>query len=350
MDKAQLEALLAVVERIVETTVRTAIDVKREQTSPVSPGVNGLSAPRQPTAADYETAILVNHGLLEGKLVDPGARPTFESLSIPHDDRLRPALFQDGIRLANTTEDQRNWRRDGYLIKKRFFSDNVLDRYAALRQRLALGREAFPEKSDYRKHREMLDLCCDRDLHYLLVDLVGRELGLHSVLSAYEAVYFGWHQDDTMNPPDTAGNYVGVWIAIDDVDERSGPFEFVPGSHRWPQINADKLKELVIQEARDDERLVWTVYVQWFIDRAVAAKIAAEGAQPQKFLAEKGDVLIWNGALAHRPSVPADPEALRPALIGHYGAVQTRRDWGAGVSRHGAGGYYFDFGMPAGLA
>jgi hypothetical protein len=68
-------------------------------------------------------------------------------------------------------------------------------------------------------------------------------------------------------------------------------------------------------------------------------KIAETGLPIKKFLAKKGDVLIWHARLAHRGSLPKVKGMLRPSLIAHYSSVVKRVEMPL-HRRHKDQGYY----------
>src|SRR5581483_12413651 len=70
------------------------------------------------------------------------------------------------------------------------------------------------------------------------------------------------------------------------------------------------------------------------------AEIRKRGVQPFRFLAKKGDVLIWHGNLAHRGSRAKDMNLERKSLIAHFSGIRHRADMPPAV-QHGNGGWYF---------
>ncbi len=46
---------------------------------------------------------------------------------------------------------------------------------------------------------------------------------------------------------------------MNDIDMDAGPFEFVPGSHKWPCMRNGLVKNLVVPEIRDDGAHRWAV-------------------------------------------------------------------------------------------
>ena len=79
---------------------------------------------------------------------------------------------------------------------------------------------------------------------------------LSLALTGWVSTERNWHQDDYLNPPDVDAWYVAAWLALDDIPSGSGPFQYVPGSHRWPAIRGDKVRlgieaQSPVDQARD---------------------------------------------------------------------------------------------------
>jgi diketogulonate reductase-like aldo/keto reductase len=284
-----------------------------------------------------------NYGLESGKLVDPSYIPHFLEISQPFSDNMVPLLDQNAVSLRGITADQQHWRDHGYVIKKNFIDHGLIDEYLEIRRKLNLGSGPFPDITPYLNHSVIRDICCSRELNYLLVDLLGEELGVHFLLADFKSTERGWHQDDYLNPADTMSRYAAVWMAMGDVDPDSGPFEFIPGSHKWPCLRRDKVQALVAPEARETGDHTWAVVAEYFVNKSVDAHIKETGADVAKFIAKKGDILIWHGKLMHRGSIPINSKLLRPGLIAHYSNVRSRRDFGAEITRHNGGGYFWEF-------
>lgn len=221
----------------------------------------------------------------------------------------------------------------------------ALDAYAEQREKLPMDRSQrsnywhgwhFP--CSYLACGAMLDVGLDPFICDALRFMLGDEPLLHLALTGWVSTERNWHQDSYLNPPNVWSKYLAVWIAIDDITEDSGPFEFVPGSHRWEVMRQDKLfKHLPRELIRSPD---WPSITQKQIARICEDKIKAVGAKSVKYLPKKGDVLIWHSNLLHRGTEPTNPEALRKSLILHYSALSSRPDMGHKVQY--GGGYYFN--------
>jgi len=284
-----------------------------------------------------------NYGLESGKLVNPNYVPHFLELSEDFPDEKSPLLDQKTTSLKNLSPDQRQWRDHGYVIKRNFIPGSLIDEYIELRNKLNLGDGSFPDCHPHLYSSVIRDMCCSRELHYLLVDLIGEEMGLHFSLNGFKSSERGWHQDDYLNPENTMGRYVAVWMAMGDIHPDSGPFEFVPGSHKWPCLRREKVKALVKPEAHCNIHELVTA-AEYLVNKSTENYIRETGSEVVQFIAKKGDMLIWHAKTMHRGSIPENPNLIRPALISHYSAIRDRTDLGSReITRHGDGGYFWEF-------
>ena len=92
----------------------------------------------------------------------------------------------------------------------------------------------------------------------------------------------------------------GVWIALEDITEESGPLEYYPGSHRLNVLsNADL-------SSTDD-------YCDY-----VAALLEGEGMKPERALMKAGQAFIWSANLFHGGSPRRSKTATRLSQVTHY--------------------------------
>ena len=184
----------------------------------------------------------------------------------------------------------------------------------------------------------MRDVAVYPPLAAILDELIGTRMALNLALTGWSSTERAWHQDDYLNPPTINGWYLAAWIALDDIPADSGPFEFVPGSHRWPLLRSDKVTAYLPAEQRATPS--WPQDSEFFVEPACAAEIARRDGAIERFTARKGDVLIWHSRLMHRGGTPSNPKAVRKSLITHYTAHDLQPAWPAPV-QHGTAGWYF---------
>lgn len=277
-------------------------------------------------------------------VADPGPLPrplaivpiTFADLSETPDPALIPPLDRPDADTAHLTPEQRAWRERGVVILRRFLPDDVLDPYIARRALPQFERpDHFPfgwySPTPYEHVPELRRAALYPPLMRMLAHLIGEDMFLHLSLTGWVSTERNWHQDDYLNPAFVNGWYAAVWIALDTISAEAGPFEYVPGSHRWPLLRQDKVRGCMTEaeaNARDpvSNQTLWPKTSERFVVPAIEAEIATRGATIEPFIAEKGDVLIWHGRLMHRGSLPVRRDLLRPALIAHYSGLTHRPD------------------------
>lgn len=270
---------------------------------------------------------------------------TFEQFCEEIPDDRRPPLDRKYAPVNGW--EQRQWQNSGYVILRGFVPADLIDAYCARYER-DNGQGARLGYNDsgtpYMKVPEIKDLCLYRPLTDVLQSLIGEPAGMNLNLCNWESTERNWHQDDYLNPPEVNGHYLACWIALDEISPDSGPFEFVPGSHKWPVMRGEKVREALEENERNDKN--WPRTAERFLDDIFENEILSRRAAVKVWDdAQKGDVLIWHAWLAHRGSKPKDPSLLRKALICHYSGIYHRPDMrSAELYENGdSRGYFFPF-------
>jgi len=256
-------------------------------------------------------------------------------------DEQLPYLDRANIDERGLTADQRAWRRDGVLALRGFIPDEITAPYIARRE--ALGRlEGWLNGQPYLHVPEMRDLALYPPLMAKLQELIGERMMLNLCLTNWMTSHREWHQDDYLNPDFVTCWYAAVWIALGDIGPDCGPFEYIPGSHRWPLMRGEKVRALLPPEERGAR---WEKNAQRIISPAVEHELRMRRSAPVAFLAKRGDVLIWHSRLIHQGSKAKIMRTERRALIAHYSGANHRPDLGEAMRRRDANGeIYVDFG------
>lgn len=268
--------------------------------------------------------------------------PTFEDLTEDLCDDSLPPLDRPGIDPATLTDDQRQWWEQGFLLKKRFVPDDIIDAYREVRARLDKPH-GWDSTAPYLHVPEIRDLGCYGPLSNKLEELIGESMGMSLNLTGWLSTERNWHQDDYLNPPEVKGWYAAAWFALDTISPDSGPFQFVPGSHRWPVLRRERVRMFLTPEERGHQD--WPRKTERFLDTLLEEQIATRGAEPQTFLGEKGDVLFWHARLVHRGSPPNVPGMPRLSFIAHY-TGKSHWPLDQRMVRHSNGGHYFMADIP----
>ena len=106
------------------------------------------------------------------------------------------------------------------------------------------------------------------------------------------------HQDTWYLDTKPKGRLVGVWIALEDIENSSGPFYVIDKTDSKP-VSFD---DYDFNDIDNDH--------QFRMDYPNAKKI--------KFLAKKGDILIWNSLLFHGAFRPEIESLTRKSLTSHF--------------------------------
>lgn len=87
---------------------------------------------------------------------------------------------------------------------------------------------------------------------------------------------------------------VGVWVALEDVDETNGSLSVVPGSHKWPLYEYHNLNLPHPDEIENGEAVNYAKYEQFLVDL-----IKAKKAERYTVKLKKGQALIWAANMLH---------------------------------------------------
>jgi hypothetical protein len=267
---------------------------------------------------------------------------TFEQLSDPTDYKNSPWLDKEiSINsLKFLPPYQHHWYHNGFIILKDFIPENLINPYVKLRA--PMGNKGWPDCIPYMRHSEIRDLCLYGKLVQVLNALIGAEMGLHLNLTNWVSTERNWHQDDYLNPGFINGWYLAVWIALDDIDQDSGVFQYVPGSHKWGRtLTSEKVRQF-LSEGVDKNNPDWPKISEDYVHTACEQEIELNGGKIMDFVPDKGDILIWHSRLMHRGSKPINPDLQRKSIIAHYSALKKRKDM-PNRKQHSSGGWYFEF-------
>lgn len=262
---------------------------------------------------------------------------TYEDLTEVPDDSVLPWLDRANVDVVDGMLDpiQREWRDRGCVVLPGLIPADLIDAYVRRFEQYH-NVFGFQSPTPYEHVPEIRDIALHPQLVATVNGLIGAEMILHLNLTPWVSTERKWHQDDYLNPPVVNSWYLAAWVALDDVTPESGPFEYIPGSHRWPVLRRDRVMALmtsdqVVKDASDPQSL-WTLFTEDEVSRVVEAYRVRMGAAVEQFLGKRGDVLIWHARLQHRGGAASvrvrdrwrpwkAKMPPRPALISHYTAV-----------------------------
>lgn len=274
---------------------------------------------------------------------------TFEQFCEPIPDEKKPPLDRESKTLdavLSYVPIKAGWRDYGHLVLPNIIPHDPIDAYCERYQRDngERSRVGYRTGTPYMTVPEIKEIGLYKPLVDILDSLIGEPVGMSLNLTDWQSTERNWHQDDYLNPEHVNGHYLAVWIALDDIHPDSGPFEFVPGSHKWPVMRMEKVKSFLDPHERNDPN--WPRIAERFLDDVFEAEIEKRNAEIKVWnTAKKGDVLIWHSWLAHRGSRPKNPDLLRKSLIIHYSGINHRQDMSEPILHESekARGYFFPF-------
>lgn len=119
------------------------------------------------------------------------------------------------------------------------------------------------------------------------------------------------HSDSIHMTTYPLGGLLGVWIALEDIDENNGALHYIPGSHKLPYfLNSDYDNE------GDVLRIGKKSYKAY--EEFLEKKVKELGLKKEIFNARKGDLLIWHANILHGGEPHLDNTRTRKSLVYHY--------------------------------
>jgi len=126
------------------------------------------------------------------------------------------------------------------------------------------------------------------------------------------------------------------WLAMEDIQPQSGEFQFVPGSHALPE-----LLHHGTTKGHDGDMAEYGQILQ-----SLQRTSIEQGLTTERFIAKKGDLLIWHADLLHGGAPIEDMERTRKSFIAHFmplGVMPTFYDFsGVNAVPYPSGGYALD--------
>jgi len=197
-------------------------------------------------------------------------------------------------KLSQQQIDQYN--KKGFIFPLDVFSDDEAAMHRAIFDELlaaaaASGGNSYSINGWHKNCRSVHDLVTEPRILDYVQDLIGEDLicwGTHYFCKMPgESKRVSWHQDASYWPL-TPSKVVTVWLAIDDVQEQTGPMTVIPGSHLHGQIpfehSTEEEQNVLGQSVHDP--------LKW-------------GGEPVPFIMQAGQISMHTDMLLHgsRPNL-----------------------------------------------
>jgi ectoine hydroxylase-related dioxygenase (phytanoyl-CoA dioxygenase family) len=107
-------------------------------------------------------------------------------------------------------------------------------------------------------------------------------------------------------------NLVGAWIALEDINPRSGPLQVVPGSHKMDIFEYIQLVDSLPKKLTDVKKQ-YTLYENWVRDEIKKRKL-----KPITPKLKKGQCILWAANLLHGSPDCQDSTLSRKSQVTHW--------------------------------
>jgi ectoine hydroxylase-related dioxygenase (phytanoyl-CoA dioxygenase family) len=149
----------------------------------------------------------------------------------------------------------------------------------------------------------------------ILRDLYGRTPLPFQTLNFSQATQQRAHSDTIHFNSTPAGYMCGVWVALEDIHEESGPLLVYPGSHGLPEITL--VDAGIDEEPREPFEEFFTRHYPAYEDRVERA-VSVHGLRPHTVPVAAGQAIVWAANLLHGGSRRLDPALSRHSQVTHY--------------------------------
>jgi len=230
-------------------------------------------------------------------------------------ERLTETSFYKNLSEENK-DSVRSFEKEGYLILKNYLSPETADKINTEIDKLMTdGTIKFRYGGKLMfviHHSEIIrNIGNDKNLLEFLSVLMDGEAKLFQSINFINGSQQKTHSDSIHMTTYPLGGLLGVWIALEDIDENNGALHYIPGSHKLPYfLNSDYDNE------GDSMRIGKKSYKAY--EEFLEEKVKELGFKKEVFRAKKGDLLIWHANILHGGEPHLDKSRTRKSLVYHY--------------------------------
>ena len=230
-------------------------------------------------------------------------------------------FFSDIIKTKNIPEEDKKlaseYYENGFIVLSNIFTNELIDQIKSEMNDKGFN-ENFPIQT-FRNNIRIQDLwqysdsvkelACHPKIMDTLKMLYEREPVPFQTLNFKVGTQQKAHSD-TLHFSSLPARYMcGVWVALEDITEDNGPLFYYPGSHRNPEYNFSDFKNTT-EDTSYENYPEYETFMEDLMEKSSYKK--------KKFLAKKGDALIWSSNIIHGGSPVEDPQSTRYSQVTHY--------------------------------
>lgn len=216
----------------------------------------------------------------------------------------------------NNKESVLNYDELGYAVISNFLSSEKVD---SINQEIENLQENGTLKFKYKNklmfaihHSDLIrDIASNVDFVNMLSILMDGKAKLFQSINFINGSQQKTHSDSIHMTTFPLGGLLGVWIALEDVDQSNGALHYYPKSHKLPYyLNSDY----------DNEGTKYFLGKNGYQDyeKMLEQKVIDLNLKKQIFNAKKGDMLIWHANILHGGEPHLDKSKTRKSMVYHY--------------------------------
>ena len=200
----------------------------------------------------------------------------------------------------------RKYNKDGYLIidlnlEHSDIDSVVSDMYRSLGVSGTLYHADHFQYSEskrlfelWKQSKSVAELCVNAKVLKVLNLLYGKDPIPFSTINFFKGSNQPLHSDIIHFHSTPPLWMCGVWVALEDVDERNGTLKIIPGSHTWGQWEYDELGYPHPDTIENGEEVNYREYENFLVQLVHQKKV-----KPLHVSLKKGQALIWAANLLH---------------------------------------------------
>ncbi len=237
-----------------------------------------------------------------------------EQISIDQSKLKNSSIYQQSS--LETQQQIENYTTTGYIVLKNYLteiqSDDINHEIDTLLN-LKKIKFKYGNKIMFALHHSQLlrNTGKDEKLMELLNVLIDGKATLFQSINFLSGSEQDTHSDSIHMTTYPLGGLLGVWIALEDIDETNGALHYYPGSQNLPYYLNKDYDNLGSTFFIGDKN-----YSEY--EKMLQEKIKTLGLQKEIFRAKKGDVLIWHANLLHGGETHPDKSKTRKSMVFHY--------------------------------
>lgn len=163
----------------------------------------------------------------------------------------------------------------------------------------------------FHKSKVIREICRNKELGEFLNCLIKGQAQLFQSINFLSGSEQETHSDSIHMTTFPLGGLLGVWIALEDIDEKNGPIHYYPKSHKLPYYMNRDYDNLGNKYLLGDKG--YTAY-----EEMIKVKLKENSIKKEVFKASKGDMFIWHANLLHGGEPHIDKSRSRKSMVLHY--------------------------------